>query len=376
MAIINNAALELKTANRNSIFQTIFKEERITKQGLVESLGLSLPTITQNLNELQQQGLVRENGVFRYTGGRSAKGYSIDSDSRKAIGIDINKTHLSVVVLNLAGEIISSLHEHRPFVKSDEYYRYVGEVTADTIRTFGITEQELLGIGISIQGLVNSDKTQVVYGPILGNTGETVQEIAKYIPYPCQLFHDADSAAFAELWASPHTDNAVYLSLSTNFGGSIIINRKILAGENYSAGKVEHMTLHPGGELCYCGKRGCVEAYCNTSKLTEGVSDGKLDLFFQKLERGDQRAQAQWDSYLDNLSLLISSLHMLLDCEVILGGYMAPYLDKYLEGIIQRVRERNRAGLPDNLITLASSRTEAIAVGAALYYVDRFIQSV
>lgn len=376
MTIYNHAALDLKAANRNSIFRAVIHEERVTKQGLVDLLGLSLPTVTQNLNELIAQGLVRENGTFRYTGGRSAKGYSIDSDSRKTIGIDINRSHLSVVVLNLAGEMISSLHEHRPFIKSDEYYRHMGELVTEAIRTFAINEQELLGIGISVQGLVSHDKTQVVYGPILGNAGDTVHEIAKYIPYPCELFHDADSAAFAELWASPDTDNAVYLSLSTNLGGSVIINRRIRTGDNYSAGKVEHMTLHPDGELCYCGRRGCVEAYCNTIKLTEGVSDGKLDLFFQKLESGDLRAGVQWNSYLDNLSILIGNLHMLLDCEVILGGYMAPFLEKYLDGIIQRVHGRSCQGIPDNLITLASYKTEPIAAGAALYYLDRFIQNV
>ncbi len=376
MTINNHVALDLKAANRNRIFRAIISAERITKQGLVELLGLSLPTVTQNLNELVAQGLVCENGAFRYTGGRSAKGYSIDSNSRKTIGIDINRSHLSVVVINLAGEIISSLHEHRPFIKSDEYYRHMGELVVETVRKFTISEQELLGIGISVQGLVSSDKSQVKYGPILGNTGDTVNEIAKYIPYPCELFHDADSAAFAELWVSPDTDNAVYLSLSTNLGGSVIINRRIRTGDNFFAGKVEHMTLRPGGELCYCGRRGCVEAYCNTSRLTEGISDGRLDLFFQKLESGNPRAIAQWDNYLENLTILISNLHMLLDCEVILGGYMAPFLEKHLDGIIRRVRGINCPDIPENLITLANYKNEPIAAGAALYYLDRFIHKV
>lgn len=366
----------LKMANRNNIYNLIWREKRISKQSIMKKLELSLPTVTQNLNALCEEGLVTINGAFGYTGGRSAAGYSIVQDARFAVGVDINRTHIAVVVVDLNGDIINSHHEHCRFENKTEYYKRVADYVASAMAKANVTEEKLLGIGISMQGLISQDRKEVIYGPILGITGVKVEEVAQFIPYHCDLFHDAYSAAFAELWVSQDVCNAVYVSLSTNLGGSLIIDRKLFDGDNYMAGKLEHITLVPDGEVCYCGEKGCAEVYCRASNLSDITADGKLDTFFEILKEGDLKAVELWNSYLKHLVVLLNSLHVFMDTDIILGGYMASYIAPYLEDLKRRAYALNSVDKKQDYIKIGRFLNEAIAAGSALHYIDHFVNNV
>jgi predicted NBD/HSP70 family sugar kinase len=368
-------AIDLKQTNRNNIFRLVWQRKRVSRQHIMKELNLSLPTVTQNLNRLTDEGLVMENGSFGHTGGRSAVGFSIVPHARFAVGVDINKSHIAVVVIDLYGDVLVSLHDHCPFENTPAYFERAALHVEESLEKGKVPREKLLGVGISIQGLVSQDHSRVTYGPILGNTGARIEEIAKGIPYPCLLFHDADSAAFAELWVS-RAKHAVYVSLSTDLGGSLIIDGANYSGDNFMAGKLEHMTLVPNGETCYCGQKGCAEMYCSSSILSGLAPDGRLETFFSMLHNKDRAAVAHWNDYLDHLSVLLNSLHMLLDIDVILGGYMAAHLEPYLPELKERSYRRNSVDTAQDYIKLAQVRNEPIATGSALYYLDSFIKSV
>ena len=101
------ANIEIKQRNRTNIYQLLRKQGELSRQEIVMALQLSLPTVTQNLAELQAEGLVTEAGTIGNTGGRRAKTYSIVRDARTAIGIDVTKHHVTAVAVDLNGAIIA-----------------------------------------------------------------------------------------------------------------------------------------------------------------------------------------------------------------------------------------------------------------------------
>jgi predicted NBD/HSP70 family sugar kinase len=365
---------DLKKANRNNIYTLIWREKRISKQSIMQRLGLSLPTVTQNLNELMREGLVAVNGSFGNTGGRSASGYSIVPQARFAIGVDINKTRIAAVVCDLNGDIIANLNDQCKFEDTPAYHNHVRDHVIHIAEKVPVKSDTLLGVGISIQGLVSQDHQEVMYGPILGITGLKVHQYTNYSP--CNLFHDADCGAFAELWVSDDIRNAVYLSLNVNLGSSLIFDRKIFTGDNFMACKAEHMTLIPDGGLCYCGEKGCADVYCRTEVLTDITADGTLAGFFEMLKNGNKKAAAQWDTYLNHLASLLNSLHMILDCNILLGGQLAQYIEPYLDELKRRAYRRNSVDKSQDYIRKAKFSGEAMAAGAALYYIDEFVKNV
>ena len=82
---------ELRRSNRRSVFLEIYKKRSVSKEQIKLALGLSLPTVTQNLQELEELGLIRKQGLLSSTGGRKASAYAVVNDFRVAIGLYLQK---------------------------------------------------------------------------------------------------------------------------------------------------------------------------------------------------------------------------------------------------------------------------------------------
>lgn len=371
-----NLGAELKRRNRNDIYRLLLRNNSISKQQILHELGLSLPTITQNLHELTEEGLVRENGFFCNTGGRRARGYTAAENAKVAIGLDLNKHHFSAIILNLRKNVIARSVEYADFRKDDAYYKLVAEKVYELIYKNNIPDENILGVGIAVQGIIAPDGRTVSYGNVLGITGLTLDELGRYIKYPKSLLHDSDMAAQAEHLMCPENGHAVYISLSTNLGGAVIGSGLPFSCSHYGLGRIEHMVLYPKGKKCYCGQLGCADAYCSTHILSMATPDGRLSTFFEQLKNDDAASVSLWDEYMENLSVLINNAHIMFDSPVILGGYLAEFLGEYIEKLKQITYAKNTFDSSHDYIRLSKITTEPISVGAALQYINDFIITV
>lgn len=369
------ANMEIKKTNRTHVYNLLFHKGPLTKQEIVESLQLSLPTVTQYLLDLQNEGLVSESGFIGNTGGRRAKTYDIIGTARTAIGLDITKNHITAVAVDLRGEIIHSVRVRRPFQRTDEYYRYLGELVKQVIDEGELKPSAILGVGIGVPGLCTADYQTVYYGQILGFTGATCSEFSKYIPYPAAMMNDANAASFAELWINRDLKNAVYIMLSNNVGGSVFIDGKLYSGDNLHSGEVGHLMIVSDGEPCYCGKRGCVDPYCAATVLS-ALTDGNLEDFFELLQSGDSQAAEMWNKYLEHLTTTVVNVHVLYDCKVILGGYVGQYISKYIDDLTEKVNKYNIFGDKNDFLLVCRYQKEAIAAGAAMKFTSDFITTI
>lgn len=367
--------VEIKQKNRTSIFSLFRHREQLSRQDIVAALDLSLPTVTHNLEELKNEGLITQTGSFGNTGGRRARAYSMVTNARTAIGLDITRHHVTAVAMNLQGTIMTSRRRRLEFERTDEYYRELGAIVRQIVVAAELDEKSILGVGIGVPGLVTADHQTVFYGEVLGVTGASCAEFSKYIPYPTALYHDTDAASFAEMWVSPDTQNAFYIMLSASVGGTVYIGGTQYSGSKLRAGEVGHMLAVPGGRKCYCGRRGCVDPYCAAPALT-AVTDGDLRLFFQRLKEGDDEVKAVWQEYLEHLAVAVANLRMLFDCDIIIGGYVGSYMDEHIDQLRQLLMERSTFDHNADYVRPCRCKTEAIAAGAALNYISVFLESI
>ena len=375
MTVKKTANMEIKKKNHSDIFQLLRKSDGLTKQEIVNTLQLCLPTVTQNFNDLSGQGLVTEYGTKGNTGGRRAKLYGIVKDAHVAVGIDITRNHVAIVAVDLTGSICYKKRVRRKFEETDDYYRYLGELVDDCIRSVNITPERVLGVGIGVPGLVTADNQTVFYGEILHFTGATCSQFSRYISYPTVMLNDAKAAGFAETWIKPDIKTAFYLMLSNNIGGAVIMNGSPYMGSHFRSGEVGHICIERNGRKCYCGQRGCVDCYLAATELSD-LTDGKIAGFFSLLAEGDPEAKARWDSYLDHLAFTVNNVYMLFDCPIILGGYVGEYLPAYMGEIKERARKYNSFETNADYLLPCMYRTEAIAAGSALHFITQFLESI
>ena len=110
----------------------------------------------------------------------------------------------------------------------------------------------------------------------------------KYIDFPYKIINDSNSGGYAELWHAKKIKNMIYLSLSNSIGGAVLMNNEIYYGDRMHSGEFGHMTFEIKGRQCYCGKKGCVDAYCNAQNLSN-LTDGDLGKFIELVVAGEER---------------------------------------------------------------------------------------
>lgn len=367
---------EIKRANRFRIFNLLYKQGGLSKRDLQLQLGLSLPTITQNLTDLLNNELIEYNGQIGNTGGRSAMTYSVANHAKLAVGLDITRHHITAVIINLHGTVIARLRIQYVFEKTDAYFKKLGEIVLQILSENSIDTSHVLGVGIGLPGLTNSAYDQIVYGKIIDIENATNKDFGKYIDFPVRIFNDANAACDIELYSIDNNcENGFYIMLSNNVGGAIFINGQIFSGDDFRSGEIGHLTIHLGGLRCYCGQSGCVDPYCSATILSS-ITNGNLEAFFKLLEDGDSTAQSVWSTYLQHLALAVHNIRILLDCQIIIGGYVGAYIDKYIDDLKEILCKYHSFDQKADYVTPCRYKTDAIASGSALFFIKEFLASI
>ena len=140
------------------IYQHIRSHGPVSKQDIVVALQLSLPTVTQNLENLKERGLIDDSQQIKNTGGRNATAYTYIKGAKQAIGVYISAHHMNVVALDLAGDVLGEIRRKVKFnLDDDTYLKEIGESVEAVKEKAGIKDRDLLGVGVSVPGLVSSD---------------------------------------------------------------------------------------------------------------------------------------------------------------------------------------------------------------------------
>lgn len=367
--------MEVKKKNRNRVFRYICRHETVSNPDISYELKISLPTATQITKELIEQGLVEEKGELDSTGGRRAKALSAAANAKLAAGLDITKNHITFALTNIRGELIKYERIYQPFMPEDTYYCKVNEKLEHFLEESEAGRDKILGVGISFPGIINLDRELITYSHVLGVEVVPLASVSRYFSYPCTFLNDANAGAYAEGFGGDKTEEFFYLSLSNTVGGAVFGKNELVQGKNFRCGEAGHMTIVVDGEKCYCGKKGCLDAYCSALRLSDAAG-GKLEQFFSLLDQGQEQALKIWDFYTTYLAVAVNNIHMILDCDVILGGYVGSYMGVHLQDVWEKAAERNTFEEKSSYIRVCNYKVAAAALGAALKVMEGFISGV
>lgn len=369
--------ISVKKINRSKVYQYIYREKTTSKRQIVQDLQMGLSTVSQNLNLLEQDGLIEKNGYFESTGGRKANAIQIVSDFRISIGIGILKNMFHITAVDLYGNALYTNTIPFPYSNTPDYYKQVTDKIKEFIATNQYDEEKILGVSIATQGITSPDHSTVLYGNIMNNTGMILEDFSRYLPYPCYLEHDSKSAAFLELWKHPELDSAVVFLLNRNLGGAIITNHQIHQGSSMHSGTIEHICINPDGPLCYCGNRGCLETYCSANALEQAAGMNIKDFFSLLREKKSSQLTQIWKDYLHHLAFAMKNLNLIIDAPIIISGYLAPYfLEDDIAYLTKHINVSSPFALNKEHIFVGTNGQYTPAIGAALFYVNQFIHSI
>ena len=169
------------------------------------------------------------------------------------------------------------------------------------------------------------------------------ETLAQKLNLPVVLENDGIAAANGE-WkfgAGRGFNNIVYVTVSTGIGGGVVVDGHLMHGRRGMAGHVGHMMIDPGGPICGCGGRGCIEGIAagpafSANARKAGFVDGKHAI--EAARKGDSKAtalvakEAEWLGY-----GFASLLHLYSPDVLIVGGGMSNALDIMMSGIRNQI---------------------------------------
>ena len=255
-----NLVMQKNNSQKRKIIKQLFLHGTMSNTEIIKYVKLSTPKIISLLNELKNEGLIEELGQGNSSGGRRPNLYGNKEDAFYIVSISINIYKTSVSIFNARNQKITDEHI-LPLTISHgtSIIDPIVEFTENIIRDSQIPREKILGIGIEMPGLVDSQ------------TGINKTYMNSYIPVG-DLFrnkfglevlieNDAKARAFAELrFGAAHSKrNVLAIHMDWGIGLGIIVNGKLYKGRDGFAGELGHLPMVDNGILCRCGKRGCLE---------------------------------------------------------------------------------------------------------------------
>jgi len=331
---------QIKEINRVNIINFIRQAKTTTKQEIAMILYLSIPTVTSNINDLIGEGLVREVGIAKSTGGRKPVVLGFVKDAKYSFGVSITKEYCQIRMINLANEII----EEGSFTyrDMDSTLSRIGEIIASTLVKHGIDKTRVVGVGLALPGVVNDDNLILEKAPNLHVNNFSFKSFQETLGLRVCIENEANIAAFGELKVgnAKGIDNLVYVSITDGLGTGIIIKNHIYKSNQKKAGEFGHTRVSSEQLQCNCGRIGCWELFASKKALLrlyneEALTQVKsIDQVFDLYEQGDSLAKETLIKYATFLFDGVENIILGLNPDyVVIGGEFGKY-EKVLKQIL------------------------------------------
>jgi glucokinase len=243
----------------------------------------------------------------------------------------------------------------------------------------GAQSGTVAGVGISFGGPVAVDRQRTLlshHGPGWENV-HLVREVADVWGVPVEMDNDANAAALGEVrfGAGQGQRNVLYVTVSTGIGGGVVLDGELYRGSRGLSGEIGHTIVQPGGPVCACGKRGCLEAVAAGPALgrayaelaSQPVGSVTGEEVFRLAAAGDPVAARVLAEAIEYLGIGLANAINLLDPDlVVVGGGVSRAGDRLFVPLRQAVRAACAPSPPDGVPVVPAALGDAVGVLGAV----------
>ena len=182
-----------------------------------------------------------------------------------ACGIDVGGTKIAGGVVDADGRILEELKVESPAEDAGAMEKAIAALVTDLA-----SRHDIACVGIGAAGYIDSGRAHVLFAPNLAwRDLDLKAELEARVHLPVVVENDANAAAWGEFvfGAGKDIDDLLLVTVGTGVGGGIVLDGKLHRGAFGVAAEIGHMRVVPGGILCGCGNRGCLESYGSGTAL-------------------------------------------------------------------------------------------------------------
>ena len=270
-----------KQQQKNMLIQLLYLHKTLTNAKLVELSGLSLPTITQLLVELSDEGYIEVLGSGNSSGGRKPNLQGLTNNAFFTISVDIERYSAKIALINSQNDYVVKPYQFElDLSDKNSTVDLVAAQVKKLVNDFNGNSGRLIGVGISLPGLTNSDKG-INYNFLNFDELSVSSILEQRVSLPVFIINDAKARALAELrfGKAKEAKNSLVIYIGWGLGTGLIFDGKLYTGSDGFSGETSHIPVVENGILCQCGKRGCLETVASGTALSrlakEGIAKGE-----------------------------------------------------------------------------------------------------
>lgn len=357
--------------NRALVLGAIAAAPGHSRARLSADTGLARATVSAQVDELIDSGLVVEEPAPRPVRGRPASPLRLNAQGPAGLGIEINVGYVAACVVDLTGQVRA-----RTILPSDNHaaapratIRRAGRLAAAALAESGL---RAAGAALAVPALVDRDGITGRAPNLTGWQGfPAAAALADALGAPVvTVENEANLAAIAEHRYGDAPDSFVHVSGEIGVGGGLVLDGELFHGVRGYAGEIGHISIDPDGPLCGCGGRGCVEQFAGKTAILLAAGLGSTEELIDAATAGGARAHEALRRAGRALGIALAGVVNVVDVPTtVLGGSYARLAPWIAPPLAAELEVRVVSGLPVE-VRISRLGPDAAMLGAASSVLD------
>ncbi|WP_217586567.1 ROK family transcriptional regulator [Lentibacillus saliphilus] len=352
----------IKERNKRLILDCIRSNPLIYRSTISTMLNLSKPTVSALVEELIDEGWVKEEDkdVQHLKVGRKPIRLIFNEQAGFVIGVDIGGSNVEVAVCDLSGHLIEQCVFNTQDYVNQSLLKKIQDTVFLILKNAEIGPEKVLGMGVGVPGIVNAETGMVIDAPSLNWINYPLKAEAEVIfGWDVHIDNDVNVSVLGEQWLgrAQNKENVVLLSIGTGIGCGILLNGKLYRGSNWGAGEAGFIITDKNkAETDYAkpfrgygfldSQVGGPALVTRMQENVNGVSAHPLQNkhaftakeIFDYAKEGDALATEVINEFISDLSVAIINIASILNPEIVLiGGGLSKSGDWFLDRLIEKV---------------------------------------
>lgn len=374
-----------KAVNRGRLLNILREEGSVSRASLAKKSGLNKATVSSQISELIEMGIVKETGTGKSDLGRKPVMLEIAGDAGYALGISIISEFLYVTVMDLTQHIILENIVPVHDVSSEKIIKLILQIIASTTKKLPPSFYGLTGVGIAIPGIVDREGDKIVLSARFNWVNVLLRSrIEKKYKGILHIGNDATLAAIAERECfNRESQDLVCVLIDEGIGSGAYINGSAYYGYNGKFGEVGHMTILHEGPRCPCGNYGCWDLLGSEAALRRNLADaenGKIPSQEEMLLLASERplwSRPAFDQFVTYSAVgVVSLINAFGPSSVIINSDVLRASDEMYSNFKQAVEERTINRFPECKIKLSTLGKTAPSIGACIAVTEKFYHTL
>jgi predicted NBD/HSP70 family sugar kinase len=346
---MDNQTLDSKKAglsNESLFLRLIRQHQQISQTQLCRLAGLGSSTASTIVARLREKDLLEESLGESSKRGPKPVLLSLKSTGQYLLGVEPNRKYVHIGLYDNHMQNVDSIHI--PMAGAPSFQEYVDVITEQVqaiLYRNEVTEDKVLGLGISVSGSVANDGTVLISSTLGWRNAPLSDRLGLRLSFPIHVY-TSRVRLHAEMTFESDRQyrNVVLFNVGEGVGASVMLDGHLLHGESNNVGEIGHSTVDPEGPMCGCGRRGCLEALINEAAMARRIEQeipaeselfasrggalgngngtrDALDIWSQSIKREEPWALQIFSDYSEQMLNALATLINLYDPElVILAG--------------------------------------------------------